>query len=185
MARTMDDVHYRIGHGLLVLAVGDITTERTDAIVNAANSSLLSGGGVDGAIHRAAGPRLLEACRRVKKGLPDGLLATGRAAITPGFCLPARYVIHTVRPIYGPGAAAPAHLASCYRESMRLARRHGLASIAFPAISTGAFGYPADEAAAIALDVLAAELRGHDRPDLVRLILYDRAAFEICRAGAE
>jgi O-acetyl-ADP-ribose deacetylase (regulator of RNase III) len=125
---------------------GDITRLEVDAIVNAANKTLLGGGGVDGAIHRAAGPELREACEQL------GGCETGEAKITPGFALPARYVIHTVGPVWSGGERGENRLlAGCYRNSLALAQAHGLASIAYPAISTGAYGFPPDRAALIAL----------------------------------
>ena len=132
------------------LTQGDITTLHVDAIVNAANKSLLGGGGVDGAIHRAAGKALLEACRKL------GGCETGQARITPAFALPSRYVIHTVGPVYSGSANDAELLASCYRQSLDLAADNDLQSIAFPAISTGVFGYPRREAAQIAVGEVTA-----------------------------
>jgi O-acetyl-ADP-ribose deacetylase (regulator of RNase III) len=130
----------------------DITTLEVDAIVNAANERMLGGGGVDGAIHRAAGPGLLEACRAIPEVTPGVRCRTGDARITPGFRLPARYVIHTVGPVWRGGTAGePQLLASCYRSSLALAREHRIGSIAFPAIGCGVYGYPVDRAAAIAV----------------------------------
>jgi O-acetyl-ADP-ribose deacetylase (regulator of RNase III) len=132
--------------GRIEIVEGDITRLDVDAIVNAANKTLLGGGGVDGAIHRAAGPELRAACARL------GGCETGEVKITPGFGLPARYVIHTVGPVWGGGERGENKLlASCYRNALSLARAHGLASLAYPAISTGAYGFPPDRAALIAL----------------------------------
>jgi O-acetyl-ADP-ribose deacetylase (regulator of RNase III) len=142
------------GAATFEVVVADITTEEVDAIVNAANASLLGGGGVDGAIHRAAGPELLAFCR----GL--GGCKTGEAKISPGFRLPARYVIHTVGPVWHGGDHGEAELlASCYTRSLDLAVQHGLKTIAFPAISTGIYGYPPEQAAMIAVTTAA----GHQR----------------------
>ena len=134
----------------------DITTLPVDAIVNAANSSLLGGGGVDGAIHRAAGPRLLEATRKI------GGCSTGQVRITPGFNLPATWVIHTVGPVWQGGNAGEGDLlASCYRESLKLASSVGATTVAFPAISTGAYGFPMERAARIAVDEIVSHLDHH------------------------
>ncbi|HXD84113.1 MAG TPA: O-acetyl-ADP-ribose deacetylase [Rudaea sp.] len=130
----------------------DITALRVDAIVNAANETLLGGGGVDGAIHRAAGPRLVDACRALSQVRPNVRCPTGQARITPGFDLPAKFVIHTVGPVWHGGTRDEAALlASCYRQSLHLAQENGVSSIAFPAISCGMYGYPLDAAAAIAV----------------------------------
>lgn len=133
---------------------GDLTREAVDAIVNAANQKLLGGGGVDGAIHRAAGPELLEACRALPEVRPGVRCPTGEARITPGFQLRARHVIHTVGPVYGGRSRDAELLASAFRSSLELAVSHGLRSIAFPAISCGVYGYPLDAAAAISARVV-------------------------------
>jgi O-acetyl-ADP-ribose deacetylase (regulator of RNase III) len=171
----------RIGDRILV-KVGDITREDVDAIVNAANSSLLGGGGVDGAIHRAGGPAILEACRRIRATThPDGL-PTGEAVITTGGRLPARHVIHTVGPIYGRHGGEEARLlAACYRNSIALAAAHGLASLAFPAISTGVYGYPKDEAARVSLAAIALALETHSGIAEVRLVYFSEADAALVR----
>lgn len=140
----------------LIVAEGDLTRADVDAIVNAANQRMLGGGGVDGAIHRAAGPELRAACAAVPEVRPDVRCPTGEARITPGFRLTARHVIHAVGPVYSrPEKSAPV-LRATYRSALELANQHALASVAFPAISCGVYGYPADEAAAIALAACAA-----------------------------
>jgi len=162
----------------LELSQGDITRQETDAIVNAANSSLLGGGGVDGAIHRAGGPAILEACQEIRR--TRGRLPTGDAVITTGGRLKARHVIHTVGPVWQGGAQGePALLERCYRSCLDLARAHGLTSLAFPSISTGAFGYPVELAAPVALDTVALELAADPGPiTLVRFVLFDAATHE-------
>ncbi len=163
-----------INQSTLELVQGDITKQDVDAIVNAANSSLLGGGGVDGAIHRAAGPELLAECRTL------GGCETGSAKITRGYKLKARHVIHAVGPIYRDGKQGePALLASAYRTSLELASQHHCASIAFPAISTGAYGYPMEEAARIAFRTIIAYLEQHPEIKLVRFVLYDARALAI------
>ena len=146
----------------------DITTLALNAIVNAANETLLGGGGVDGAIHRAAGPELLAACRALPEVRPGVRCPTGEARITPGFRLPARFVIHTVGPVWrGGGNDEPERLASCYRESLRLAAQNGIASIAFPAISCGVYGYPIEKAVAIAVREARRWLAGGTSPQRI------------------
>jgi O-acetyl-ADP-ribose deacetylase len=159
----------------IVLAEGDITEQDVDAIVNAANASLLGGGGVDGAIHRAGGPTILAECKQIRAELwPDGL-PTGRAVATTGGRLTARWVIHTVGPVYGEVDDAPGLLAGCHTESLRVADELGARTIAFPAISTGVYGYPLDEAASVAIDAV----RGADTAvEEVRFVLFGRDAAE-------
>jgi len=162
----------------LELVQGDITQQDTDAIVNAANSSLLGGGGVDGAIHRAAGPELL-AATRLLGGCP-----TGEARITPGFKLKARYVIHAVGPVYRRGdASVPALLASAYTSSLALAVENSLETVAFPSISTGAYGYPLNEAAPVALNAVCEFLASHNQLKLVRFVLFDDQALRVYAAA--
>jgi O-acetyl-ADP-ribose deacetylase len=159
----------------IVLLEGDITDQDVDAIVNAANASLMGGGGVDGAIHRKGGPTILEECRQLKAtDWPNGL-ATGRAAATTGGRLPARWVIHTVGPVYSGSEDRSALLASCHAESLRIADELGARSVAFPAVSTGVYGYPIDEAAPVAIGAV----RGADtQVEEVRFVLFGRDAFE-------
>jgi O-acetyl-ADP-ribose deacetylase (regulator of RNase III) len=159
--------------GRVVVVVGDITREKVTAIVNAANSSLLGGGGVDGAIHRAGGPQILEECRELRRTRYQDGLPTGEAAITTGGNLPARYVIHSVGPIYGREPEREAELlAACYRNSLNLARQHAATSIAFPSISTGAYGYPKPEAAAISSRTIKDFLDRDDSLEQVRLVFF-------------
>jgi len=158
----------KINNATLELVQGDITQQGTDAIVNAANPSLLGGGGVDGAIHRGAGPQLLEECRTL------GGCKTGDAKITKGYNLKAKHVIHTVGPVYRrDGKQAPELLASAYRRSLEVAGEKNLKSVAFPSISTGAYGYPLTEAAPIALKTVADYLKKHPDIELVRFVLFD------------
>jgi len=153
---------------------GDITTLEVDAIVNAANERMLGGGGVDGAIHRAAGPELLTACRRVPEVRPGVRCPTGEARLTLGFRLPARYVIHTVGPVWSGGAQKePDLLARCYRNSLAITLNEQLRSIAFPAISCGVYGYPIDAAATIAVREVRAFLADNDLPERVVLVAFD------------
>ena len=153
--------------------VGDITKQSVDAIVNAANSTLMGGGGVDGAIHRAGGPKILEECLEIRREhYPEGL-PTGEVVITGAGLLPARHVIHTVGPIFGrESARAPELLAACYRNSLALAAAHGLVTVAFPSISTGAFGYPREDAAGVASDAIARFLQADETLSEIRLVFF-------------
>ena len=152
---------------------GDITKLGVDAIVNAANERMLGGGGVDGAIHRAAGPRLVEACRRVPEVRRGVRCPTGESRITPGFDLPARWVIHTVGPVWrGGNSGEPELLGSCYLGAVELAREHAVRSMAFPAISCGIYGYPPERAAEVARDALAEALPRGRLPERVLLVAF-------------
>jgi len=169
--------------GRLLLYQGDITRLDTAAIINAANSSLLGGGGVDGAIHRAGGPEILEACRRLRAGHYGKGLATGEAVITTAGRLPSQHVIHTVGPVWNGGhKQEPALLASCYRNSLRLAAENMLDSVAFPGISTGIYGYPKAEAAAIAVREARAFLEQHAAPATVVFVVFDEESKRLYEA---
>ncbi len=163
---------------------GDITKETTDAIVNAANSSLLGGGGVDGAIHRAGGPAILAECRRIVAEIRQ--LPAGKAVITTGGRLAAKYVVHTVGPVYSTGNRYEREdLAGCHRESVRLADVHGVTSLSFPAISTGAYGYPVPEAAPIAIRTVIEALATTTHVQRVRFVLFDPGTLRAFMAAAE
>jgi O-acetyl-ADP-ribose deacetylase (regulator of RNase III) len=164
----------------LVLISGDITRLDVDAIVNAANRSLLGGGGVDGAIHAAAGPQLLEECRQL------GGCETGDAKLTRGYNLPARHVIHTVGPVWaGGGEHEPEKLARCYRRALEVAEQHGLRTIAFPSISTGVYGFPIARAAEIAVREIRAFLSEHNCPAQVTLVTFSRGDESVYRRALE
>lgn len=166
------------GSGLVIVR-GDITVEQVDAVVNAANSSLLGGGGVDGAIHAAAGPGLLEECATL------GGCPTGMAKMTKGYALPARFVIHAVGPVWrGGGAGEDESLASCYRESLRLAEEAGLSSVAFPSISTGIYGFPIERACRIALREIRTVLGTSRSLKLVKVVTFSARDLEVYRAAA-
>jgi len=159
----------------ITLAQGDITAQQVDAIVNAANSSLMGGGGVDGAIHRRGGPAILEECRRLRQTrYPEGL-PTGHAVATTGGSLAARWVIHTVGPVYASSTDPATLLAACHTEALRVADELGARTVAFPAISTGAYGYPLDEAARVAI---AAVRDAKARVEEIRFVLFDKAAYD-------
>jgi O-acetyl-ADP-ribose deacetylase len=163
----------KIGETLFFLEEGDITQQETEAIVNAANSRLAGGGGVDGAIHRAGGPAIMDECRKI------GGCLTGQAVITTGGKLKAHYVIHTVGPIYRGGTQGEADLlASAYLESLKLARKNGIRSLAFPSLSTGAYGYPLDEAAGIALKTVVGFIKENPAFDRVGFVLFGPSSYQ-------
>ena len=168
----------KINQSILEIIEGDLTQQDTEAIVNAANEQLRVGGGVDGAINRAGGPKIQEEARKI------GYCPTGQAVITTGGNLKAKYVIHTVGPIYQNGLSGePALLASCYRESLKLASARGLKSLSFPSISTGIFGYPLADAAKTALGTVQAYLQDHPEIQLVRFVLFGQPSFEAYAAA--
>lgn len=172
--------------GRVLVVVGDITRQEVTAIVNAANSTLLGGGGVDGAIHRAGGPEILKECRQIRNTLyPDGL-PTGQAVITTGGNLPAKYVIHTVGPIYGREPERESDLlAACYQNPLLLARQHDVSSIAFPSISTGAYGYPKPEAAKISSRTIRDFLTAERQIEQVRLVFFQQRDARVFREYQE
>jgi O-acetyl-ADP-ribose deacetylase (regulator of RNase III) len=166
------------GKTTVKLVRGDITDQAVDAVVNAANPSLMGGGGVDGAIHRRGGPAILEECRRIRVKEWPGGLPRGKAVITTGGSLEAGYVIHTVGPIWsGGGSGEPASLAECYVSSLRIAVKHGLRSVAFPSISTGAYGYPVPEASRIAVRAVKSFVEREGAPAEVTFVLHSENDF--------
>jgi len=186
LAMTENMLEYNVGRAKVRLVQGDITEMETDAIVNAANPSLMGGGGVDGAIHRKGGPRILEECKRIRATeWPNGL-PTGKAVITSGGNLKAKYVIHTVGPIWrGGNSGEPELLAEAYRNSLKLAVSKGIKTIAFPSISTGAYGYPIEKACKVALTTVKEFLEKEDKLDIVVLVLFSKRDFEIYKEAAK
>ena len=172
----------KIGSTVLRLKVGDLTRERVDAIVNAANSSLMGGGGVDGAIHRAGGPAILEDCRKIVEKI--GRLETGRAVITTGGNLPARHVVHTVGPVWHGGKRGePQLLADAYRSSLTVAEENGLKTVAFPGISTGVYGYPMSSAARAALVTITEYLKEGSSLEEITIVLFSDEALTAWKAA--
>ncbi|MEM2281206.1 MAG: O-acetyl-ADP-ribose deacetylase, partial [Candidatus Bathyarchaeia archaeon] len=176
---------FQVGKAKVCIVQGDITEMDTDAIVNAANPSLMGGGGVDGAIHRKGGPKILEECKRIRATeYPNGL-PTGKAVITTGGNLKAKYVIHTVGPVWRGGSQGePELLAEAYRNSLKLAVSKGLKTISFPSISTGAYGYPIERACRVALTVVKEFLEKEDQLDKVVLVLFSKHDFEVYKEAA-
>jgi len=179
-------MEFKIGKAKVRIIQGDITEQKTDAIVNAANSSLMGGGGVDGAIHRKGGPKILEECKRIRETeWPDGL-PTGKAVITTGGNLKAKYVIHTVGPVWRGGKyGEPKLLADAYRNSLKLAVSRGLKTIAFPAISTGAYGYPIEEAAEVALKTVREFLEEEDKLEEIVFVLFTESSLHVYERKAQ
>jgi len=179
-----EEIH--VGKAKICLVQGDITEMDTDSIVNAANSSLMGGGGVDGAIHRKGGPKILEECKRIRATeWPEGL-PTGKAVITSGGNMKARYVIHTVGPVWrGGNYGEPELLAEAYRNSLKLAVLKGLRTIAFPSISTGAYGYPIEKASRIAVSVVKDFLMREDKLEKVVFVLFSSHDFEIYKEAVK
>ncbi|MBS7616693.1 O-acetyl-ADP-ribose deacetylase [Candidatus Bathyarchaeota archaeon] len=177
---------FQVGKAKVCLVQGDITEMETDAIVNAANPSLMGGGGVDGAIHRRGGPEILEECKRIRETeWPTGL-PTGKAVITTGGKLRAKYVIHTVGPIWrGGNSGEPELLAEAYYNSLKLAAAKNLRTIAFPSISTGAYGYPVEKASRIAFATVKRFLEEEDKLEMVIFVLFSQHDFEIYRKAAK
>ena len=173
----------RIGQTKLTIGIGDITKQKTDAIVNAANSSLRGGGGVDGAIHRVGGPSIKEECQEYVS--EHGALPPGKAMWTHGGSLPARYVIHTVGPIYKSEEESAPILTSAYQESLKLAEELNLKSLSFPSISTGAYGYPLEKAARVALRAIIDYLREGSRLELVQLVCFAKDTFDAYKEALE
>ena len=179
-------IEFIIGKTKIRIVQGDITEQNTDAIVNAANSSLMGGGGVDGAIHRKGGPKILEECKRIRENTwPDGL-PTGKAVITTGGNLKARYVIHTVGPVWHGGKHGERELlAEAYKNSLKLAVSKGLKTIAFPSISTGAYSYPIEKASKIALKTVQEFLEKENNLNEVLLVLFSKPDLEIYEKAAK
>lgn len=170
---------YKIGNSILELAVGDITVQDTEAVVNAANKALSPGGGVSGAIHRAAGLKLWDECRTL------GGCRTGEAKLSRGYNLKAKYVIHTVGPVYSGSKSDPEDLRDCYKNSLLLASRNKIKSVSFPSISTGIFGYPVNEASRVALKTITNFLEEHPEIDLARMVLFTEGDYGIYKASLD
>ena len=172
-------IKHEIENSILELIIGDITTQETEAIANAANKMLSPGGGVSGAIHRAAGPDLWEECKTL------GGCDTGEAKLTWGYNLKAKYVIHTVGPVYSSSVSDPEDLRDCYKNSLLLASRNKIKSISFPSISTGVFGYPVKEASMIALKTITDFLKEHPEIELVKMVLFSEGDYNIYKSSLE